>query len=45
MKLVDQFSKFKEVKKKAKENKTKGPADLKEGRAQVRDWNKGNKKP
>lgn len=44
--MVKQFDLMKSKREKAKKDfKPKGPVDLKEVRAQVKDWNKGNRKP
>ena len=43
--LCEQFNNFREVRRKAKQNKPKGPVDLKEARLVVKDWNKENRKP
>lgn len=44
--MVKQFDLMKTKREIAKKNfKPKGPVDLKEVRAQVKEWNKGNKKP
>lgn len=44
--LTKQFELIKEKRKKAQENhKAKGPVDLKDVRAQVKDWNRKNRTP
>lgn len=44
--LVHQFKQINEKRaQKAKERKAKGPVDIKEVRAQVKEWNKDNRRP
>lgn len=43
--MIDQFNKFTENKGKVKENKAKGPIDVKALRQTVNNWNKDNRKP
>ena len=45
IRFVDQFNDFKEKKGKTKQNVSKGPIDIKAVRAQVKEWNKKNRKP
>lgn len=43
--MIDQFNKFVELKRKAKENAPKGPVDIKALRAKMADMNKKNREP
>lgn len=43
--MIDQFNHFREVRQKAKENKPKGPPDLKALRNDVKSWDAKNRKP
>lgn len=45
IRFVDQFKNFKEKKGKTKTNQSRGPIDIKDVRAQVKNWNAKNRKP